>query len=48
MNMKRTIAAVTRAPRLAGESIPNMANTREREGGRERGRGEKGRGRNVT
>ena len=27
MNIKRTIAAVIRAPLLAGDSIPNMANT---------------------
>ena len=27
MNIKRTIAAVMRAPLLAGDSIPNMANT---------------------
>ena len=27
MNMKRTMAAVMRAPLLAGESIPNIANT---------------------
>ena len=27
MNMKRTMAAVMRAPRLAGDNIPNMANT---------------------
>jgi len=28
MNIKRTIAAVMSAPLLAGESIPNMANTK--------------------
>ena len=27
MNMKRTMAAVMRAPRLAGDNIPNIANT---------------------
>lgn len=35
MNMKRTMAAVIRAPLLAGDNIPNMANTeRERKGKR--------------
>jgi hypothetical protein len=33
MNIKRTIAAVIRAPLLAGDSIPNMANTEEESGG---------------
>ena len=33
MNIKRTIAAVIRAPLLAGDSIPNMANTEEGGGG---------------
>ena len=27
INMNRTIAAVMRAPRLAGDNIPNIANT---------------------
>ena len=27
MNMKRTMAAVMRAPRLAGDNIPNIENT---------------------
>ena len=34
MNINKTIAAVIRAPLLAGDSIPNMANTEK--GGRER------------
>ena len=37
MNINRTMAAVIRAPLLAGDSIPNMANTEgEREGRRRR------------
>ena len=37
MNINRTMAAVMRDPLLAGESIPNMANTAQRvKGERER------------
>ena len=42
--MKRTMAAVMRAPREAGLSIPNIAKTTYR-GGRGRERGRKGEGR---
>ncbi len=31
MNINRTMAAVMRDPLLAGESMPNMANTAQRE-----------------
>ena len=39
--MERERKEEMRAPQLAGDSIPNMANTREKEGGREGG-GRKG------
>ena len=44
MNINRTMAAVMRAPLLAGDSIPNMANTedrRERKARRREGEGER-------